>query len=45
VLKWRLCVKFFLPQVVEENSPQPMDVADAGLRYDLNGWSLLDQIE
>lgn len=30
-------LKFFLPQVAEINSPQPMDVTEAGLSYDLNG--------
>ncbi len=30
-------VKFFLPQVAEINSPQPMDVMDVSLLYDLNG--------
>jgi hypothetical protein len=28
----------FLPQVVETNPPQPMDVTDAGLLYDLIEW-------
>jgi len=27
------CVKFFIPQVVETNSPQLMDVTDVSLLY------------
>jgi len=30
-------LNFYLPQLAEINSPQPMDVTVPGLLYDLNG--------
>ena len=37
------CVEFFLPQVVEVNPPQPMDVTEPRVMYDFNGlFSLIE---